>query len=151
MQPKGDNFCYSVMKYYKQIGFLACLLIVISCFLPWAFYPDIHKSFTGFFSEKDLYGKPGKVFIFFAVASVILIYINKIWAKRILIFLAAFNAGYLIRTYILYTSCYRTFCPQKQYGLYLLVAGCVLLLVISFSPDLKLKEETDESSESQSE
>ena len=129
------------MKYYKQIGLIACVLLVISCFLPWAFYPDLHKSFNGFFSEMDIYGKPGKVFIFFAVLSAILILLNKIWAKRTLIFLAAFNVGYLIRTYILYTSCYRAFCPEKQYGLYLLIVGCVLLLIVSFFPDLKLKDE----------
>jgi hypothetical protein len=129
------------MKYYKQIGLIACVLLVISCFLPWAFYPDLHKSFNGFFSEMDIYGKPGKVFIFFAVLSAILILLNKIWAKRTLIFLAAFNVGYLIRTYILYTSCYRAFCPEKQYGLYLLIVGCVLLLIVSFFPNLKLKDE----------
>jgi hypothetical protein len=129
------------MKYYKQIGLIACILLVISCFLPWAFYPDLHKSFNGFFSEMDIYGKPGKVFIFFAVLSAILILLNKIWAKRTLIFLAAFNVGYLIRTYILYTSCYRAFCPEKQYGLYLLIVGCVLLLIVSFFPNLKLKDE----------
>jgi hypothetical protein len=129
------------MKYYKQIGLIACILLVISCFLPWAFYPDLHKSFNGFFSEMDIYGKPGKVFIFFAVLSAILILLNKIWAKRTLIFLAAFNVGYLIRTYILYTSCYRAFCPEKQYGLYLLIVGGVLLLIVSFFPNLKLKDE----------
>jgi hypothetical protein len=129
------------MKYYKQIGLIACVLLVISCFLPWAFYPDLHKSFNGFFSEMDIYGKPGKVFIFFAVLSAILILLNKVWAKRTLIFLAAFNVGYLIRTYILYTSCYRAFCPEKQYGLYLLIVGCVLLLIVSFFPNLKLKDE----------
>jgi hypothetical protein len=129
------------MKYYKQIGLIACVLLVISCFLPWAFYPDLHKSFNGFFSEMDIYGKPGKVFIFFAVISAILILLNKVWAKRTLIFLAAFNVGYLIRTYILYTSCYRAFCPEKQYGLYLLIVGGVLLLIVSFFPNLKLKDE----------
>jgi hypothetical protein len=89
----------------------------------------------------DIYGKPGKVFIFFAVLSAILILLNKVWAKRTLIFLAAFNVGYLIRTYILYTSCYRAFCPEKQYGLYLLIVGGVLLLIVSFFPNLKLKDE----------
>ncbi len=132
------------MKYYKQIGFIACILLVISCFLPWAFYPDLHKSFNGFFSEKDIYGKPGKVFIFFAVVSAILILSKKVWAKRTIIFIAAFNLGYLVRTYILYTSCYRAFCPQKQYGLYLLILGSVLLLAVSFFPNLKVIEETAE-------
>jgi len=132
------------MKYYKQIGLLACILLVISCFLPWAFYPDLHKSFNGFFSEKDIYGKPAKVFIFFAVVSALLILSKKVWAKRTLIFIAAFNLGYLIRAYILYTSCYRAFCPQKQYGLYLLMVSCVLLLAVSFFPNLKVIEETTE-------
>lgn len=132
------------MKYYKQIGIAACVLLVISCFLPWAFYPDLHKSFDGFFSEKEIYGKPGKVFIFFAVVSAILILLNSVWAKRTLIFIAAFNLGYMIRTYILYTSCYRAFCPEKQYGLYLLIFSSVLLLVASFFPNLKVIEEPSE-------
>ncbi|HEY5369465.1 MAG TPA: hypothetical protein VIJ75_10760 [Hanamia sp.] len=136
------------MKYYKQIGLVACILLVISSFLPWAFYPDLNKSFTGFFSEEDIYGKPGKVFIFFAVVSAILILSNKVWAKRTIIFIAAFNLGYMIRTYILYTSCYRAYCPQKQYGLYLLILSSVLLLAVSFAPNLKVIEETTETTDS---
>jgi len=141
------------MKYYKPIGFLACLLLAVSCFLPWAYYPDLHKSFTGFFSEQNIYGKPGKVFVFLAVCSVVLIFFDKIWAKRTLIFLAAINIGYLLKTYVLFTSCYSTFCPQKQYGLYLLIAGCVLLMIVSIFPDLKLevKDEEEKSEEEKGE
>jgi hypothetical protein len=126
------------MKYYKLTGFLACLLLAISCFLPWAYYPDLHKSFTGFFSEQNMYGRPGKVFIFFAISSLALIFINKIWAKRTLIFFAALNIGYLLKTYVIFTSCYNTYCPQKQYGLYLLILSSVVLMIVSFLPDLKL-------------
>jgi hypothetical protein len=137
------------MKFYKQIGFIACLLLVISCFLPWAYYPDLHQSFNGFYSKHDLYGKPGKVFIFFAVCSVVLIYIDKIWAKRTLIFIAAFNLGYLIRTYILFTTCYNAFCPQKEYGIFLLIFSSMVLMIVSFFPDLKVED--DEAGESPSE
>lgn len=126
------------MKFYKQIGVAASLLLVISCFLPWAYYPDLHLSFNGFFSEKEIYGKPGKVFIFFAACSVILIFIEKIWAKRTLIFITAFNLGYLIRTYILFTTCYNAFCPRKEYGLYLLILSSIVLMIVSFFPDLKV-------------
>jgi hypothetical protein len=136
------------MKFYKQIGFVASLLLVISCFLPWAYYPDLHQSFTGFFSEKEIYGKPGKVFIFFAVCSIILIFIDKIWAKRTLIFITAFNLGYLIRTYILFTTCYNAFCPSKEYGLYLLILSSVVLMIVSFFPDLKVKDDDAPSNES---
>ncbi|MGN6532922.1 MAG: hypothetical protein ACTHK0_14365 [Ginsengibacter sp.] len=135
------------MKYYKLTGFLACLILAISCFLPWAYYPDLHKSFTGLFSEQNMYGKPGKVFIFFAISSVILIFINKTWAKRTLIFFAALNMGYLLKTYVIYTSCYHTYCPQKQYGLYLLILSCVVLMIVSFFPDLKLQIKDEDSSE----
>ncbi|HEU5051842.1 MAG TPA: hypothetical protein VFT78_01950 [Hanamia sp.] len=128
------------MKYYKPLGFLASIVLVISCFLPWAYYPDLQKSFTGFFTEQNMYGKPGIVFVFFAVASVILIFINKIWAKRTLIFFAALNVGYLLKTYVIFTSCYRGYCPEKQYGIYLLTISCVTLLVVSFFPDLKVND-----------
>src|SRR6185312_4609666 len=135
------------MKYYKLTGFLACLLLAISCFLPWAYYPDLHKSFTGFFSEQNMYGRPGKVFIFFAISSLALIFINKIWAKRTLIFFAALNIGYLLKTYVIFTSCYNTYCPQKQYGLYLLIFSCVVLMIVSFFPDLKLQIKDEASAE----
>ena len=128
------------MKYYKPLGLLASIVLIISCFLPWAYYPDLQKSFTGFFTEQNMYGKPGMVFVFFAVASVILIFINKIWAKRTLIFFAALNAGYLLKTYVIFTSCYRGYCPDKQYGIYLLIISCVTLLVVSFFPDLKVTD-----------
>lgn len=132
------------MKYYKITGFVACALLVISCFLPWAYYPDLHTSFTGFYSEQGIYGKPGKVFIFFAVCCLAFIFINKVWAKRTCIFFAAFNLGYLIKTYVLFTSCYSTICPQKQYGLYLLILSCILLMIVSVFPNMKLKSEPDQ-------
>ncbi len=133
------------MKYYKICGLFVCIILAGSCFLPWAYYPDLHKSFTGFFSEKNMYGKPGILFTFFAAVSVLLVFINKIWAKRTLIFFAAFNLGYLIKTYITYTSCYGGYCPQKQYGLYLLIFSAVSLMIVSLFPDLELKinESTD--------
>ena len=128
------------MKYYKVIGFLASLGLVVSCLLPWAYYPDLQKSFTGFFSEQNIYGKPGIAFTFFAVFSLVLIFINKLWAKRTLIFVAALNTGYLLKTYVIFTACYKGYCPEKEYGLYCLVISSVLLLLVSFFPDMKLSE-----------
>jgi hypothetical protein len=129
------------MKYYKVIGVVACIALFASCFMPWAYYPDLQKSFTGFFTEKNIYGRPGVVFAFFAVFSIVLIFINKIWAKRTLIFVQALNIGYLLKTYVIFTSCYKGYCPEKQYGLYLVIISSVILLVISFFPDIQLSEE----------
>ena len=132
------------MKYYKITGFAACAILLISCFLPWAYYADLHKSFTGFFSEQNIYGKPGKVFVFIAVCSAILIYLDKIWAKRTLLFFVAVNTGYLIKTYILFTTCYSTICPKKEYGLYLLIFSSILLLIVAILPDLKISDAEEE-------
>lgn len=129
------------MKYYKVIGVLAAIGLFASCFMPWAYYPDLQKSFTGFFTEKNIYGRPGVVFTFFSGLSIILIFINKIWAKRLLIFIQALNIGYLLKTYVIFTSCYKGYCPEKQYGLYFLIFTSVVLLVISFFPDVKITDD----------
>ena len=127
------------MKHYKIIGLLACALLIVSCFLPWAYYADLNKTFNGFFSEGNNYGKPGKFFVFFAIASLALIYLDKIWAKRLHLFLSALNIGYLIKTYVLFTSCYNTYCPEKRAGIYLLIISSILIMIVSISPDLKIE------------
>ena len=132
------------MKYYKLTGLVACVLLIVSCFLPWAYYADLGKSFTGFFSEQNIYGKPGKVFIFIAICSAILIILDKLWAKRTLLFFVAINIGYLIKTYVLFTTCYSTICPQKEYGLYVLIFSSVLLSVVSIFPNLKVEDDMGE-------
>ena len=132
------------MKYYRWIGWCASALLIVSCFMPLAYYADLNENFTGFFSEKNMYGKPGMFFIFFALASFLLIYLDKIWAKRTHIFLAAFNIGYLIKTYILFTSCYNAYCPEKKFGLYLLILSSALLMTVSIFPNTPLKNTHDE-------
>jgi hypothetical protein len=135
------------MKYYKIIGTVSALLLVISCFLPWAYYADIDKHFTGFYTYQNMYGKPAKAFIFLAVLSLALIFINKIWAKRTLLFVSAVNLAYLIKTYVLFTSCYSGLCPQKEYGIYLLMISVLCLVVSSVFPDIKLGTQGPETNE----
>jgi hypothetical protein len=95
-----------VLQIIKWAGLAACVVLIIACFLPWTYHADIDKTFTGLFSEKNAYGRPGKFLIFYAVVSIIFILLQKVWAKRIHLFLAALTVGYAIKTYILFTSCY---------------------------------------------
>jgi hypothetical protein len=133
------------MKYYKWIGWFASALLIVSCFMPWAYYANLNKNFTGFFSEQNFYGKPAMFFIFFAIVSILLIYLDKVWAKRTHIFLAALNIGYLIKTYILFTSCYNAYCPEKRLGLYLLILSSAVLMIVSIFPDMKVANINKES------
>ncbi len=113
--------------------------------MPWVYYADLNKSFTGFFSEQNMYGKPGIFFTFIAAASIFLIYLDKIWAKRTCIFLSALNLGYLIKTYILFTSCYNAYCPEKKTGLFLVIISSIALMIVSIFPDMKISAEKNES------
>ncbi len=123
----------------KWAGLAACVALIIACFLPWTYHADIDKTFTGLFSEKNAYGKPGKYLIFFAVTSAILILLQKVWAKRIHLFFAGLTVGYAIKTYVMFTSCYNAYCPDKKIGIYLMMVCCIAIFIASVFPDLKLR------------
>jgi hypothetical protein len=128
------------LKYSRWIGISGGLLLIIACFLPWAYYPDIDKIFTGFFSEKNMYGKPGKFLVFFSVIGIILFLLPRIWAKRTNIFIAAIVMAFAIKSFILFSACYGGICPEKREGIYLIIAGPILMIVAAMFPDLKLQD-----------
>jgi len=129
-----------------RIGLAACVLLVISCFLPWTYYADPHitteaeKTFTGFFTFHNQYGKPGKLLSLIAVIVFSFMWLPKIWAKRANIFITALGVGYAVKTYILYTSCYNAYCPEKKLGLFVMMLAVVLMLLAAMFPDVKLEE-----------
>ena len=126
-----------IIKTLKFFGLAACAFLVVACFLPWTYHADINKTFTGFFSEQNMYGKPGKFLAFFALVSAVLILLQKVWAKRVHLFLAALMFGYALKTYILFTSCYNAYCPDKKIGIYLMMGCCVVILVAAVFPDMR--------------
>jgi len=127
------------LKILKWMGLAACVALIIVCFLPWTYHADIDKTFTGLFSEKNAYGKPGKYLIFFAATSAILILLQKVWAKRVHLFFAGLTVGYAIKTYVMFTSCYNAYCPDKKIGIYLMMVCCIVIFIASVFPDLKLR------------
>ena len=127
------------MKYSNLIGIIAAIVLIVACFIPWAYYPDINKNFTGFFSEGNNYGKPGKVILFFSIISIAFFIIPKVWAKRSNILVAGTIVAYCIKCYILFTSCYSGICPEKKAGIFLILICSIVILATAVSPDLKLK------------
>ena len=126
------------MKYIKWVGLLAALLLVFICFIPWTYHADVGKNFTGFFSEKNTYGKPGVFFVFFGIVFIALTLIAKVWTGRINLFLSAIMVAYAFKTYILYTSCYNAYCPEKKAGIYLLVICNLMVLLAAVFPDIRI-------------
>jgi hypothetical protein len=136
----SGNLYLQRMKYSSIIGIVAALLIILACFLPWTFHPDLNKHFTGFYSEDNIYGKPGKLYAFFAAILIILFVIPRVWAKRTNWLVATLTVAYTIRTYFLFSTCYSGICPTKEVGIYLLIAAVAIVFVMAMVPDIKLKK-----------
>jgi len=126
------------MKHSQWIGIAAAILLIVSCFLPWTFHPDLGKNFTGFFSANNDYGKPGKLFVGFATLAIVFYYLTKIWAKRWNLLVTALTMAWAIRCFILFSGCYKAICPEKKIGLWLMIIASGLMLLMAIFPDTKL-------------
>jgi uncharacterized membrane protein len=125
------------LKYAAITGIFAAFLLIVFCFLPWAFYPDLQENFTGFYSSQNNYGKPGKTILFFAVLSIILFLVPKIWARWMNQVFGVILFAYAIKTYILYSSCYHTICPQVHFALPGMLAAALIILICSLLSRVK--------------
>jgi hypothetical protein len=128
------------MKYSQWIGIAASIILVIAGFLPWTYHPDLNKNFTGFFSENNVYGKPGYVFVVMSIITIVFFAIQRVWAKRWNMFICALVLSYAIKSFIMFSGCYRGICPDKLAGLWIMLASAVLMMVMALFPDIKLKE-----------
>ena len=131
------------MKYSRFIGLAACLLLVAACFMPWTYYPDLGKSFTGFFSENNQYGRPGVLFTILSALSAVLFLIGKIWANRVNWIVSAVAVAYFIKVYMGFTACYVGICPEKQAGIFLVMLAVIVMMLMTLLPDIKLRESTN--------
>ncbi|MCU0389062.1 MAG: hypothetical protein MUE71_10695 [Chitinophagaceae bacterium] len=113
------------MSLSRITGLVSCVLLIISFFMNYAWYPDIEKYFTAFYSEQNYYGKPGKMLSFVAGSGIVFYLINKVWTQRLNLILAALGMAFGIRTYLLFTSGYDGYVPEAEPGIYLMLAGCL--------------------------
>lgn len=132
---------FAGMKYSQWIGIAASILLVIAGFLPWTYHPDLNKNFTGFFTENNVYGKPGYVFVWLSIITIVFFAIQRVWAKRWNMFMCALVLAYAIKSFIMYSGCYRGICPDKLAGLWIMLASAALMMAMALFPDIKLKEE----------
>jgi hypothetical protein len=129
------------MKYSQRIGIAAALLLVAASYMPWAYFPDLGKEFTGFYSELNRYGRPGKILMFLSAVMIVLFLTPKLWAKRTNIVAGGITLAFAIKCYILYTACYRGICPEKRIGIFLILLAAGIAMGASLLPDLPVKQE----------
>lgn len=126
------------MRYSQYAGVFASLALVFSGFLEWTWYPDLQTSFTGYHSEANIYGKPALLFNLLAAVAIAFFLISRTWAKRWNLLVTAITLAFAIRTFILFTACYRGICPSKQTGIWVMMGSAALMMICTLLPDTPL-------------
>jgi hypothetical protein len=129
------------LKSAIYFGIASAFLLVLCCFIPWAYYPDLQENFTGFYSKGNHYGKPGITFIFLSVLSIAFFLIPTLWAKRANQFISVLIFSYALKTYLLFVACYLGICPQTKIGIYGMLVFSVIILICSLLSKAPLKTE----------
>ncbi|HMK03999.1 MAG TPA: hypothetical protein VK489_07410 [Ferruginibacter sp.] len=128
------------VRYLHWLGIAACITLIISCFLPWVYYADIKQTFTGFYSFKNEYGRPGKFLVATGLLILVFMLLPKLWAKRANLFIGAITLAYGVKSYILFSSCYNNYCPEKLYGLYIMLFSTIVMMITVMFPKLDIAE-----------
>ena len=126
-------------KFSLWIGVAGFLLLLIACLLPWTYYADLGKYFNGFYSEKNIYGRPGRFLLIVGGLSALFALLPLVWLKRVGLFLGAINIAYAFVIYIRFSSCYQGYCPEVQVGLPLMLFSVFQILVATLFPSGKIR------------
>jgi uncharacterized membrane protein YfhO len=119
------------MKWQRFTGIVSCVLLIVSCFLHWAWYPDIQEYFTGFYSKHNYYGRPGVLLCAVGILGIAFYLVKKAWADRINLVFSGIGMAYAITAYLRYISSYDGFVPDKQAGIQVMIFSAIIHLVMS--------------------
>lgn len=132
-----------MVRYSKWISLFAFLLLLVACFLPWTYHADVNQDFTGFYSAKNIYGKPAKLLLVFAGITTLCSFVPVLWMKRTALLVGGLNVAYGIKNFLLFGSCYLGYCPEKKAGLFIMLIATILIFLMSFFPDGKVKVKSE--------
>jgi hypothetical protein len=128
------------MKYSQQIGLVLALAVIGVCWMPWVYIESKSILIDGFHAKGTHFGRPGLFIAYASGMACVLFLVNKIWAKRINIFITTFAFAWSIRNYIILSTCYGGECPEKRVGLYLLVGLSASMFLMSLLPKIKVTD-----------
>lgn len=131
------------MKYSQYIGIAAGIALVIVCTMPWVYIPSLQVFLTGINGKASVelnFGSQIKSHGFLSTIMIICFFVNKIWAKRVNVFLGAVNLAWAFKNFLIFSMCRGGECPEKQVALYLLVFFAAVMFVMSLLPKLEVKK-----------
>lgn len=131
------------MKYSKWYGLTGVLLVIIAAFQPWIVVASKNIVVTGLQTTGTNFGKPALLNVISAVIAAIFFVVPSVMAKRINLFFCSFNLAWSFRNFVILSTCRAGECPEKKFGLYLLVVASLLMIIAALLPDVKLKEDVE--------
>ena len=127
------------MKYSQRIGIVAAIALMAICFFPWSYIASKQITVSGFSAIGTNFGKPGLINFALCVVMLVMFVVPTIWAKRTNVFIAALNLAWSFRNYLLLSSCMMGECPEKKWGLYVLVFLAFVIQIMALLPKLEVK------------
>lgn len=109
--------------------------------MHWSYIPSLQIYITGVDTTGTHFGKPGVVHIGFTLIALFFFLVQRIWSKRVNIFVVAINLAWGIKNFILMSMCSAGDCQEKQLGIYVLLIGSVGMMVMSLLPKIRLQDE----------
>ncbi len=132
------------MKYSKWIGIFGVVLLYIAAYQPWITVVSKNITITGMNTAGTNFGKPALMNLIVSGISAVFLLYSSVMAKRANIFFCAFNIAWSIRNYVLISMCRGGECPDRKFGLYLLMLSALIIMLASLFPDVKIKAETND-------
>ena len=129
------------MRYIKWIGVISAGLLVFACFNTWVFIESKNITVSGVKAIGTNYGKPGYFHLLMTVFFLALTFIQRIWAKRLNLFITAINLGWAVRNFFIISSCQGGECPDKKSGIYIMLIASIVMLISSMFPDMKVPQQ----------
>ncbi|MGZ3846155.1 MAG: hypothetical protein ACXVBJ_06290 [Flavisolibacter sp.] len=119
------------MQSIRWLSVLTAAVIITACFFKWVSLESKGFYIGGFFSSDYRFGEPGILQVVFCSIYILLLILNKIWSMRTAFFVAGFNVAWALRNYIVVSACSGGVCPEKHTGLYTILIGSILLLILT--------------------
>lgn len=116
----------------RWLAVLTAAVIITACFFTWVSVGGREYFVGGFDSSANAsFGKPGLFHVIFCSLYILLAIANRIWSVRLAFFVSAFNLAWAARNFFVISACNGGVCPEKHTGLYVILIGSVLLLVLT--------------------
>lgn len=115
------------MRVRNLLPFIAVLLLIISCFLPWMTVVSKSMTITGVATEGTSFGKPAYFHFIWSALYLLFMALPQVWTKRVALGAAAFNLAWGVRNFMLLPACQLGDCPVRREGLYLLLLASIAM------------------------